>query len=121
MPLVESVSPSERKPRRGAVDCNTNETCRRISTKRPWKVGSDGYALPTDLEIEEGKAFKAFKLAGSDEKSETGEAWKLLHIRLFQEEGTPSVCRCPWCYTLRFGRPITIPCAVCGTIREVGE
>lgn len=73
--------------------------------------------LPTALEIEEGQAAKAFVQNPSVENAARFQA---LNRKLWQI-GVPPTTRCPWCYTLRYGRPLTAPCAVCGTTREIGE
>ena len=92
---------------------------RRISPKRPFVYAADGYAAPTPLEIEEGKAHKRWKAKPED--AERGEAWKALHIRLYQEEGMPCTSRCAWCHVVRWGRPIDALCGHCGKKKEIGD
>jgi len=106
MPIVEVL---EEKPRQKRF----HATLRLI--RRP---NAEGKYEPTPLEIEEGQAYKQFTI---NPNAENKDRWERLYWRVWAEQGSISITRCPWCYTVRFGQHFQDPCLVCGTVREIGE
>lgn len=128
MPQVTSIVEKPRQPRKPAADkaAAAGRMARGANPKRPFETDATGYAVPTALEIEEAQSHV---LMCQNRKSKIlEEEWTALNWRLYLEEGPPATTRCEGCHVVRFGRPRTVPCAVCGSqeiwfdeVRRYGE
>jgi hypothetical protein len=80
---------------------------------RPRRYDKAGFLVPTALEIEEGEAFRDYRL--HPKSRILREEWEALSWRIYTEQGPPATTRCASCCTVRYGRPCPVPCAVCGS------
>lgn len=84
----------------------------RRAAKRIRRFDSDGLDLPTELEVEEGAAYRKYQEKPQDEQRYT--EWVLLAFRLQHEEGLPCTSRCSACGTQLWGRTKAQGCGHCG-------